>query len=125
SMEFITHSKHAVNITQTERIISAVGGGLLLATALQKRSAPGVALALIGGDLLRRAITGHSYLYHATGIRTAPKGQGSETTSVPYELGIRVDQCINIARPRSEIYRFWSDFSNLPRFMNNITSVQD
>ncbi len=124
-MEFITHPKHAVNITQVERILSGVGGGLLVATGLSKRSPAGIVLALIGGDLVRRAITGHSYLYHAAGIRTASRGQGSETTSVPYELGIRVDRSINIARPRREVYRFWSDFTNMPRFMNNILSVQD
>jgi len=124
-MEFITHSKHAVNITQTERILSAVGGGLLLVTGVQKRSAAGVALALVGGDLLRRAITGHSNLYHAVGIRTASKGQGAETTSVPYELGIRVDQCITIARPRHEVFSFWQDVANLPRFMENVITVQD
>ena len=124
-MEFITHPKHSVNITQAERIISAVGGGLLLASGLKKGSVGGIAMALIGGDLLRRAITGHSYLYHAAGIRTAPKGQGRDTISVPYELGIRVDRCINIARPRHEIYRFWNDFSNLSRFMDNVISVQD
>src|SRR5215467_13203301 len=124
-MEFITHSKHMVNITPAERIISAFGGGLLLATGLRKRSAPGAALVLIGGDLLRRAITGHSNLYHVAGIRTAPKGQGSETTSVPYELGIRVDSCIHIGKPRREIFRYWSNLTNLPRFMKNIVSVED
>jgi len=124
-MEFITHSRHATNITPAERFLSAFGGGLLLTTGLRKRSVPGFALALVGGGLLRRALTGHSYLYHAFGIRTAPKGQGAQTISVPYELGIRVDQCIKIARPRNEIYRFWSDFTNLPRFMRNVKSVED
>jgi uncharacterized membrane protein len=96
-----------------------------MSTGLRKRSVPGIALALIGGELLRRAVTGHSHMYHAFGIRTAPKGQGSKTTSVPYELGIRVDSCIHIGRPRGEIYRFWHDANNLPRFMKNIISVQD
>src|SRR5262249_25696599 len=106
-------------------ILSAIGGGFLMSTGLRKRSLPGIAMALIGGEMLRRAVTGHSHFYHAFGVRTAPKGQGSETTSVPYELGIRVDSCINIAQPRRELYRFWTDLSNLPRFMKNIISVQD
>ena len=122
-MQVITHRKHAVNITQAERIASAIGGGLLAAAGLQKRSAAGLALAMIGGDLLRRGITGHSFAYEMIGIRTAPLGQGAETTSVPYELGIRVDRSITIAKPRSEVYRFWRNLSNLPRFMNNVVSV--
>jgi len=124
-MQVITHRKHAVNITQSERIASAIGGGILAALGLQKRSAAGVALAMIGGDLLRRGITGHSFAYEMVGIRTAPLGQGAETTSVPYELGIRVDRAITIAKPRAEVYRFWRNLSNLPRFMKNVQSVTE
>lgn len=122
-MQIITHRKHAVNITRAERIASAIGGGLLAAMGLQRRSATGIAMALIGGDLLRRGITGHSYAYEAMGVRTAPRGQGAETTSVPYELGVRVDQAVTIARPRNEVYQFWRSVTNLPRFMKNLVSV--
>src|SRR5579883_3356270 len=124
-MQIITHRKHAVNITQAERIASAIGGGLLTVAGLQRRSPAGIALALIGGDLLRRGITGHSYAYEAMGVRTASPGQGAETTSVPYELGIRVDKAITIARPRREVYQFWRSVGNLPRFMKNLESVQE
>ncbi len=124
-MQIISHRKHAVNIAQPERWISAIGGGLLAAVAVRKRSPASVALVLAGGDLIRRAVTGHSYLYEAMGIRTAPKGQGAETTSVPYELGVRVDKAITIGRPRNEVYQFWRDLSNLARFMDNVESVRD
>src|SRR3954447_654144 len=123
-MPVITHRKHAgVNITQAERIASAIGGGLLAAAGLKRRSPLGVALAVVGGDLLRRGITGHCYAYEALGIRTAEKGQGAETTSVPYELGVRVDKAITIARPPQEVYTFWHDLNNLSRFMTNVESV--
>jgi len=122
-MQVNTHRKHAVKITQAERIVSAIGGGILAAAGLKKRSAAGIALAVIGGDLLRRGITGHSFAYEAMGVRTAEKGQGAETTSVPYELGIRVDKSITIARPAREVYDFWHDLSNLSRFMKNVESV--
>jgi uncharacterized membrane protein len=124
-MQIITHRKHAVNITQAERIVSAIGGGILAAAGLGRRSPAGIAMALLGGDLLRRGITGHSYAYEALGIRTAPLGQGAETTSVPYELGIRVDKGVTIARPRAEVYRFWRQLSNLPRFMSHVVSVTE
>lgn len=124
-MEVITHNKHAVNISQTERIVSAIGGGILASAGLMKRSPAGLALALIGGDLLRRGITGHSYAYEAFGVRTAPKGQGAYTTSVPYELGLRVDSSVILGRPRAEVFQFWRDLRNLPRFMKHIESVTD
>lgn len=31
---------------------------------------------------------------------------------------------VTIARPRAEVYAFWRDFSNLPKFMENVHSVQ-
>lgn len=124
-MQVITHNKHAVNISQAERIASAIGGGLLAAIGLKKRTPAGIALAVLGGDLLRRGITGHCYAYEALGLRTADKGQGAATTSVPYELGLRVDKSITIARPPQEVYSFWHDLNNLARFMTNVESVTD
>jgi uncharacterized membrane protein len=124
-MRVISHRKHAVNIAQPERWISAVAGGLAAVAGLRRRSPAGAALILAGGDLIRRAVTGHSHLYEAMGIRTAPKGQGAGTTSVPYELGVRVDKAITIGRPRHEVYQFWRDLGNLARFMDNVESVRD
>jgi uncharacterized membrane protein len=122
-MQVIAHCKHAVNITKTERILSAIGGGFLASVGLQRRGAGGIAMAAIGADLLRRAITGHSFAYELMGFRTAPKGQGAETTSVPYELGIRVDRSITVDKPRQEVYRFWRNLENLPKFMKHVESV--
>jgi uncharacterized membrane protein len=122
-MQIITHKRHTPNISQTERIISVIGGGILATTGLTKRSASGLALALIGGDLLRRGLTGHSFVYEALGVRTAPVGQGN--ASLPYELGVRVDRAVTINRPRAEVFRFWRSLSNLPRFMRHIESVQE
>lgn len=123
-MELITHQKHAVNITEAERMLSVIGGAILTLTAFRKKSIGGLVLTLAGADLVRRGITGHSYICELLGIRTARLGQGAETTSVPYELGIRVDQSITINRPRAEVYRFWRDLTNLPRFMDHVKSVR-
>jgi uncharacterized membrane protein len=38
--------------------------------------------------------------------------------------GIQVTEAITIAKPPEEVYRFWRDFSNLPRFMEHLESVQ-
>lgn len=37
--------------------------------------------------------------------------------------GIHVHQAITIKRPVDEVYRFWRNFSNLPRFMSHLESV--
>lgn len=120
-MEVITHTKHATNISEWERWISVMGGSALVTFGLARRS---VGLGLAGAELLRRGITGHSFLYEYAGMRTAPKGQGAETTSVPYELGVRVDRAVTVNKPRAEVYRFWRQFENLPKFMKHVESVE-
>ena len=37
---------------------------------------------------------------------------------------IRVEQVTTINRPVEDVYRFWHDFQNFPRFMRNLESVQ-
>ena len=124
-MQIITHHKRARNITETERWLSGFWGGMALAAGLQKRNAVGIAMAAVGAEMIRRGLTGHSYLYESLGIRTVPLGQGAEVISVPYELGLRVDQSILVNRPRSEVFRFWRHLENLSRFMDNVHSIRE
>jgi uncharacterized membrane protein len=121
----ISHRKNAVNVAQSERWISAIGGGVLTVVGVRKRSPGGIALAIAGGVLMRRGITGRCPLYEAMGVRTAPKEQGAEITGVPCEFGARVDKAITIGAPRHEVYRFWRDLSNVSRFMTSVESVRD
>ena len=37
--------------------------------------------------------------------------------------GIHVDESVTIHRPVSEVYRYWRNFENLPRFMRHLESV--
>src|SRR5207248_9525266 len=120
-MQVIAHNRHNTNISETERWASLIAGSALAVIGLSRRS--GTA-ALTGVELIRRGITGHSYVYEWLGVRTAEKGQGAETTSVPYELELRVDRAVTVAKPRAEVYRFWRDLENLPRFMKHVESVQ-
>jgi uncharacterized membrane protein len=122
-MQLITHRRNAVNITGAERAASLGGGALLIAAGLRKRSGGGIALALLGGELVRRATTGHCYLFEALGIRTAPRGQGA-SVSVPYELGVRIDSAITIDAPRAAVYRVWRGCTNFPLFMRHVESVR-
>ena len=38
---------------------------------------------------------------------------------------MNVTKSITVARPRNEVYAFWRDFENLPRFMSNLESVEN
>ena len=71
-----------------------------------------------------RGVTGHCNTYQALGFNSARRRWG-RGTSVPYELGIRVDQTITINKPAAEVYQFWRNLENLPRFMRHIESVSE
>src|SRR6185369_3385412 len=101
-----------------------IGGSALAVIGLSRGSRSGIATALAGAALSRRGVTVHCILFSLLGIRTASKGQGAETTSIPYEMGIRVDRSVTVAKPRAELYRAWRDLESLPRFMHNVESVR-
>ena len=62
--------------------------------------------------------------------RTRPKGTGriadrdSDTRRrLGGPRGIHVEHSVTINRPVSELYRFWRNFENLPKFMQHLESV--
>lgn len=113
----------AKNVGEGERIASLVGGGALVAWGLARRRWDGVLMAAVGGTLMHRGATGHCNVYQSLGINTAKRS--GRNVSVPYELGIRIDKSITINKPREEVYRFWRNLENLPKFMNNLESVRE
>ena len=125
-MMILKRKLHDTNVNETERWASVIGGGTLVAFGLAKRDWTGMGLAAFGGGLLWRGATGHCDLYQALGINTArprnARGTGRHV-SVPYELGIRVDDTIRVHKPAAELYRFWRRLENLPRFMDHLESV--
>jgi uncharacterized membrane protein len=104
--------KQHVNISDQERWITSVGGGLFIGYGLTRRSWPGVALALAGGALTYLGVSGYSPLYQALGANTAVN-----------EQTILVERTITINRSPAEVYNFWRNFENLPQFMKHLESV--
>jgi uncharacterized membrane protein len=117
----------SVNVGQTERWASAVGGGALALYGITRGSLGGIALALIGAALVQRGFTGHCNLYEAMGYSTAGDAslRNSENVSVPAGRGIKLEKSVTINRSPEELYRFWRNFENLPRFMNHLESVRE
>jgi uncharacterized membrane protein len=110
-----------VNLNDTERWLSSLAGGGLAVWGLKQGGWQGITLALLGGGLLYRGYTGHSYLYQALGINTAT-GKG-RAASVKHGEGIKIEKSVTINQSPEELYRFWRNFENLPRFMNHLESV--
>src|ERR1044071_585431 len=113
-----------VNVGQTERWASAVAGGALAIYGLSRRTWGGAVLALVGGSLIYRGSTGHCHMYDLMGVNTA-ETTDNPLVSVPAGHGIKVEKSVTVNKAPEELYRFWRNFENLPRFMNHLESVKD
>lgn len=128
------------NISDTERLGSLVGGGLLALYGLSRRSVPAIALALFGGYLLYRGVTRRCPVYSRLGINTADidydayydhmadhpgehEAAAARARRTNVEHGIVVEKSIVIEKPRQELFEFWRQLENLPRFMQHLESV--
>ena len=67
------------------------------------------------------AVAGVAYLDVLTGEQLSRSDGAGEAT---IERGKDVTRAVTIDRPRDEVYRFWRDFTNLPRFMEHLESVE-
>ncbi len=112
-----------VNVGHSERLASKLGGGVLVGVGLMRGGLTGLVTAGIGGLFLYRAATGYCGFYKLIGANTADEEERGAEDSVPAQAGIRVDEVTTIGRSPQEVYRFWRDYANLPRFMEDIRSV--
>jgi uncharacterized membrane protein len=134
------------NLSDAERALSAAAGaGLML---LPTRGLAGLLAKFAGGTLLFRAATGHCAGYQMLGLSgTQGDRWGSDkaiggperpgqlagvhpvgytaTTSVPAGAGVRVEEAVTVSRPPAEVYAFWRNYANLPKFQGQIESVTD
>lgn len=106
----------STNISEPERWASLIGGGALALYGISRASLGGMLLAASGAALAWRGVTAHDPIYQTFGINTASlsqvQGRGQEI-----QISVTVD------KPIADVYRFWHDFENLPRFMKHLQSV--
>lgn len=99
------------NVSDPERMISAVAGTLSLYRATRTRnSLPEI---LIGSYLLFRGVTGYCAVYNAIG-KTKPDNR---SRNVNIQVSLKVD------KPREQVYDFWRRLENLPLFMEHLELV--
>lgn len=107
------------NVGEQERWISLTGGIALALTGLRRGGLPGMILGALGGMLLYRGASGHCAVYERLGYNTAEPG-GSRL--IP-QRELHVNTSIIIDRPADELYAYWREFQNLPRFMQHVLEV--
>jgi uncharacterized membrane protein len=116
-----------VNVAGAERWASALGGAALTAYAikqLKERSPMGAALAAAGTALIYRGATGHCHMYAAAGINTADERTDTKR-ALAGPRGINIEEAVTIDRTPEELFAYWRNFEQLPRFMNYLVSVKE
>src|SRR3954469_9599165 len=110
------------NISDAERLASALGGALLAAYGIPQRNKSGAMLAAAGGAVIVRGATGFCPGYAAAGVDMSTSDDTK--TALAGSRGSLVDTAGTIARPHDELYRFWRRLENLPKFMPHLVSVK-
>ena len=95
-----------------ERILMIAGGAYVLYKALSQKESS-TAKNTVGGAMLLRGLSGYCPAYHA-----------AETFSDadPHYVNFTVSTTVN--KPILQVYSFWRNLENLPKFMNHLESVE-
>ena len=107
-----------VNVSKTERVLMLAAGGYLLYKMFSKKDSSTSKMAL-GSGMLLRGITGYCPAYHAMETLKDNKSTSSSSSNV----NIRVTSEIN--KPIFQVYAFWRNLENLPKFMSHLASVEE
>jgi uncharacterized membrane protein len=139
-----------VNVAAVERMGSVAGGLGLMAWGVARRGWPGLLMALAGGALIRRGVTGHCALYQRLGVNSAQgaagSAQGAAGTSggslgeqlgrgqskgrwggagVRGHKGFKVEGMVWVNCSPELAFAGWRNLENLPCFMPEILSVKE
>jgi uncharacterized membrane protein len=108
------------NISDLERLASiAIGAGVIALLAARREGR--ATATILGGGLIARGVSGYCPI-------SAAIGRDTNTSDTRQALGgargVHVREAITIAKPLQEVYAFWRDFTNLPRFMSHLERVE-
>jgi uncharacterized membrane protein len=106
--------KIKTNVGTAERIVMIIAGSYLLYRALSSNK-KNLSQTITGGTMLARGATGYCPAYAVMGS----KKKNSPSSNV----NIRTSLLIN--RPVSEVYEFWRNLENLPKFMSHLEYVRE
>jgi uncharacterized membrane protein len=99
------------NWSPATRFVAGTAGGALALYGARKLNILGAAVAAFGTAVVARALTNIEFK-RLTGI-----GAGRRS--------VDIHKIINVAAPVEEVFSFWSNYRNFPRFMSNVREVQE
>jgi uncharacterized membrane protein len=96
------------SVSDAERWGTLIGGGAMVLLGLRQGSLRGALTALAGGGLIYRGVTAQTGIQDKLGMNDS----------------IRVEKTVTISnKSPEELYQFWRNFENLPRFMKHLKHV--
>jgi uncharacterized membrane protein len=111
------------NVGHMERIVGATAAAGFIALGLNSKSVLNKIIFMgLGGAMLHRSLTGRCAFYKALGLSTAQEHPARPEDYFQRGLHVETSQTINATSEK--LYRFWRDFSNLPRIMRHLKSVE-
>ena len=113
------------NVGDSERVISGLAGGAFLLMAARNRSWLSKPLALLGVSLVGRGAIGKCAMYRQLGIDST---EGAHHLAIPggmFNRTVKVQKTVTVKATPAEVYAFWRNFQNLPRFTQNLESVSE
>jgi uncharacterized membrane protein len=115
-----------INVGSTERNVSLAVGAVLGLMGLNKPlSLKGLAELGLAAALIHRGLTGKCAVYCALGVSTAnTSGEPSAKPEEYFKRSIHVQQQVTILKPASELFAYWKQLENLPRFMEHLKDVK-
>lgn len=116
------------NVGRGERIVSAAAGSVLALLGVGRRDLTGAVIAAVGGALVYRGATGYCPVYERTGVNTATDDAFPAVSNLvhrqPADQGVHITEVFLINKSPEELYAFWRNFENFPRFMSHLKVVQ-
>jgi uncharacterized membrane protein len=107
------------NISATGRWASAIAGAALSAVGFQRSNR---ALGYLGAGLVARGLSGWCPVTAA--VQTDSRGYREPTRRhLGGRNGVIVEDAMTIYRPIDEVYSYWRNLENLPRFMDHLEEV--
>jgi uncharacterized membrane protein len=102
--------------SELDQWVTLASATAVMAYGLSRRTGSGVCLALAAAPFAYRGLTGSW---------PGAVSNGDTRAALSGDRGIHVRESMRLETPLVEVYRFWRNFENLPRFMTYLERVQD
>lgn len=111
---------HRPTIGALERVAALTTATAVVAYGLSRRSLPGVCLAAAATPIAYRGLAGE---WPRTRSEHSPRAVNR--AALGGKRGVHVHESVRLEKPIDEVYRFWRNLENLPRFTYYLDEVID